>query len=289
MKILICNDGSEQAEKAMRLGTAIAAASRADVTLFGILESGNSQLVLDSLKRGQSLLEDRKIHAELITKPGEPIHEIISRTEQAPYDLVVIGAVRKENRGPFWMSSKSYKIIKEVAPPVLVVAGKLTEVRRILVCSGGIRHADPTLHLIGHIARGSNAHVTLFHVMPELPGIFYGLHGMEETVDWLLASHSELGVNLRHEKQTLEAMGAPVDVRLGQGPVLDVILSELQEGNYDLVVSGSALSRGLRTYIMGDITREIVNHTDCAVLVVRNPEEMDEPRGLFLGWLGKRR
>src|SRR5713101_4517906 len=124
MKMLICSDGSEQADRAMRLGAAAAAACQAEVTLLGIIEApGESKPILDSLKRGQTLLEDKKIHAELISKSGKPIQEIIKRTEEAQYDLVVIGAVRKEARGEFWMSSKSYEIIKEIKPPVLSVAG----------------------------------------------------------------------------------------------------------------------------------------------------------------------
>src|SRR5207302_5798883 len=105
---------------------------------LGIMEStGESKTILDSLKRGQALLEDRKIHAELITKTGKPLEEIIKRTRETTFDLVVIGAVRKEARGAFWVSSKSYKIIKEISPPVLSVAGNKTTLKRLLICSGG--------------------------------------------------------------------------------------------------------------------------------------------------------
>lgn len=289
VKILICNDGSEQADKAMHLGTILAAGCKAEVTLFGIVENpGKSQAILDSLKRGQTLLEDRKIRAELITKSGEPVAEIKKRTEEAGYDLVVIGAVRKETRGLFWMSSKAYKIIKEVTPPVLTVAGSGTGIKRILVCSGGRRYRDSMVRLIGDIALGTGAGVSLFHVMPEPPAIYSSLRGMDESVNELLQSQSELGLNLRHEKETLESLGVAIEVKLGRGPVLDEILREARAGGYDLVVSGSALSRGLRTYVMGDVTRELVNRVNCAVLVVRGPlrdESRTRLRGLIPKWL----
>src|SRR3989442_13741738 len=113
MKMLICSDGSEQADRVIRLGAAIAAGCQAEVTLFGIAESeGSNRTIVDSLQRGQSLLADKKIHAELIPKSGDPIEEIVRRTEEAQYDLVVIGAVRKAERGSFWLSYKAYKIIK---------------------------------------------------------------------------------------------------------------------------------------------------------------------------------
>jgi nucleotide-binding universal stress UspA family protein len=287
VKILICNEGSEQAERAMRLGATIAAACQAEVTLLGIQESpGDSQLLLDSLKRGQSLLEDKKIHAELITKSGKPIEEIIKRTRETAYDLVVIGAPRKESRGAFWMSSKTYKLIKEIRPPVLCVAGKTTSINRILICSGGKPFIDNAVRLAGEIARGLAATVTLLHVTSEPPGILARLPNMEEDTDFLLRSQSELGQNLRREKETLEALRVRTEVKLRHGQVLDQILREIRDGNYDLVVTGSALSHGFRTYILGDITREIVNRATCAVLVARGQPAPAGPH-FPLKWFSK--
>ena len=270
MKILICSDGSEQAERAVGLGTVIAAGCKAEVTLLGIIENAEkSDTLLQSLQRGQAALQVKGIQAELITKAGDPVNEIASRTKGTEFELVVIGTMPKSARGSFWTSSKSNKLIKELVPPVLNVAGKVTDIKRVLICSGGKRYIDKAVHLTGQIAKGTNATATLLHVMPEPPAIYARLPRVEETVAWLLNSNSELGINLRHEKEALEAMGVPTDVRLRQGSVLGEILSETRSNNYDLVVTGSALSRSLRTYVLGDITREIINRADCAVLVVR--------------------
>jgi len=287
MKILICSDGSEQAERAMRLGAAIAAGCHAEVTLLGIQESpGASQALLDSLKRGQSFLEDKKIHAELITKSGDPIEEIIKRTRELAYDLVVIGAPRKGSRGAFWMASKTYKLIKEIRSPVLSVAGKTTSISRILICSGGKSYIDDAVRLTGEIARGLEASVTLLHVTSEPPGILAHLPRIEEDTAMLLRSRSELGQNLRREKETLESLSVRTEVKLRHGEVLRQILSETREGNYDLVVTGSALSRSFRTYILGDITREILNRAACAVLVARSQQMPASPH-FPLKWFSK--
>lgn len=268
--MLFCSDGSEQAERAVRFGAAIAAACQAEVTLLGIAEAqGDSAPLMESLRRGQALLEDKKIRAELITKAGEPIEEIRKRTEEARYDLVVVGAVLKAARGAFWMSSKTYKIIKEIKPPVLSVAGKSVTLKRALICSGGKGFIETAVRLTGQIARGIGAAVTLLHVMPDPPAIYAHLPGVEETAARLLASPSELGQTLRRAKETLESEGVQTEVRLRHGPVLGEILREIHEGDYDLVVTGSGLSRGLRTYVLGDISREIVNRVNCSVLVAR--------------------
>jgi len=273
MKILICNDGSEQAERAMKIGAAIAAGCNAEVTLLGIIESpGRAAALLESLQRGQSLLEDKNIHAELITKSGKPIQEIVRRTEEAHYDLVVIGAVLKAARGLFWMSSKSYRIIKEIEPPVLLVAGACVSIKRVLICSGGRHYIDNAVRLAGEIARGVGAQVVLLHVMPEAPAIYAPLRRMHETAATLLESPSELGRNLRSSREMLEAPGVPTELHLRRGSVLAEILEEIRTGGYDLVVTGSALHHSLRTYVLGDISREIVNRAGCSVLVVRPAE-----------------
>ena len=274
MKILICNDGSEQAERAIRLGCSIAAGTQAEVTLLGIVESpGKSDVILDSLKRGQTLLTEKKIQAELITKPGKPVEEIIKRTQESNYDLVVIGAVRKVSRGRFWMSSKSYKIVKAIKPPVLLVIGKSTELKKVLLCSGGRSYIDNAVRVTGELAHTAGASVTLLHVMGELPLIYANWPRVEETLEELLSSSSELGLNLRHEKETLEAAGVRVQVRLRHGAVLEEILAEAKEGGYDLVVTGSALSLRFRTYVLGDVSREIVNRANSSVLVVRSEKQ----------------
>jgi nucleotide-binding universal stress UspA family protein len=288
MKILICSDGSEPADRAIRLGAAVAGGCQAEATLLGINETaGDNSKLLDSLKRGQALFEDKKIHAELVTKTGNVLAEIIKRTEEVPYDLVVIGAARKEGRGAFWMSSKSYRIIKEIKPAVLSIAGSRTTLKRILVCSGGKHYIDKAVRLTGEIAKCTGAGVSLLHVLPEAPGIYSQLPKMVETPELLLKAKSELALSLRASKETLESFGLTVEIRLRYGVVLDEILREIREGDYDLVVTGSALSQGLRTYVLGDITRELLNRVNRAVLVVRSEDKPTNSPFRLPKWFSK--
>lgn len=230
--------------------------------------------MFDSLRRAQQLLKEQGVSAEIITKAGEPIEEIVRRTEETIYDLIVIGAVRKGTRGPFLMSAKAYKIIKAVAPPVLAVIGNRENLKRILVCSGGEKYIDRAVEFSGALARAAGASITLFHVMAEPPPVFTDLIKMEEDVNLLLHSSSGLGQNLRREKESLESMGVSARVRLRHGLVISEVFKEIRRGNYDLVVTGSSPEGGnLRSYIMGNITREIVNRAECPVLVVRGGEE----------------
>jgi nucleotide-binding universal stress UspA family protein len=279
MKVLICSDGSEQAQNAVRFGGLIAEKSNAETTILGITEKpAEEEAVFDGLRTAQQLLRDRGVTAELIIKAGEPIEEIVKRCEETSYDLVVIGAVRKGTRGPFLMSAKAYKIIKAVGPPVLVVIGQRETLKRVLVCSGGEKYIDKAVEFAGTIARAAGASVTLFHVMAQPPAVYSDLIRMEEDVNLLLHSNLGLGQNLRREKEFLDGMGVDSEVRLRHGLVISEVFKEIRRGDYDLVVTGSSPVGGsLRTYIMGNITREIVNRAECPVLVVRGG---DQPAGL---------
>jgi len=86
----------------------------------------------------------------------------------------------------------------------------------------------------------------------------------------LLESRSELGMNLLQQKKELERVGVPAEVRVRHGIVIDQVFEEVREGDYDLIVTGTSQARGLlRHYIMGDLTRSILNRANSPVLVAR--------------------
>ena len=114
--------------------------------------------------------------------------------------------------------------------------------------------------------------------MNQPPEVFSDLIKMEEDINLLLHSNTDLGQNLRREKEVLDRLGVESEVRLRHGLVISEVFKEIRRGDYDLVVTGSSPTGStLRTYIMGNITREIVNRAECPVLVVRSE---DEPVGI---------
>jgi nucleotide-binding universal stress UspA family protein len=161
-------------------------------------------------------------------------------------------------------------VIKAIQPPVLVAIGERKQLKRFLVCTGGKEFIEQAVQLTGQIAAAVGASVTLLHVMAEPPAIYVNLVQLEDNVDLLLESKSELGTNLLREKKELERLGVPAEVRLRHGIVIDQVFEELRAGDYDLIVTGTSQARGLLGhYIMGDLTRSILNLANCPVLVAR--------------------
>ena len=285
MKILICSDGKPAGDSATRLGGLLAAPLQAETTLLGIAETeGGERSLREALDAQARLLREQGVVPEITVRAGEPISQILKQTSKTTYDLVIIGARRTGARGLYWRSLKTYEVIKSISPPVLVALGDRAKFKRFLVCTGGKEFIEDAVTLTVKLAAAVGASVTLLHVMAEPPAMYADLVRLEEDVDLLLKSHSELGENLRHQKEELEKLGVPTEVRVRHGIVVDQVFEELRKGDHDLIVTGSSKARGiLRHYIMGDLTRKILNRANCPVLIVRAGQAGDSPA--FLGAL----
>ncbi len=282
MRILICSDGKPAADAATRLGALLAAPSRAETTLLGIAEKAEDEPSLrEALEKQAEWLRAKNVSPQIAVGAGDPVRQIVDQTTKTKYDLVVIGARKTGSTGPHWRSEKTYEVIKSISPPVLVAMGEWAQLKRFLVCTGGKEFIEEAVQLSGKLASAVGSSVTLLHVMAEPPAIYADLMRLEEDVTRLLESNSELGINLRTQKQDLEKLGVPTEVHVRHGIVVDQVFAEVRKSNYDLIVTGSSQARGiLRHYIMGDVTLSILNHANCPVLVAR-AGKVAGPRGLW--------
>src|SRR6266446_1728643 len=267
MKFLICSDGTPPTEAAIQLGRLLAEPLKAQIALLGIAEtSSDEQSLREALQKQAGLLDGRGISLDIIVQSGEPVRQIVDQTSKTSYDLVVIGARWTGATGHYWRSEKTYEVIKSIQPPVLVAIGECKKLKRFLVCTGGKEFIEQAIQLTGKLAAALGASVTLLNVMAEAPAIYADLVQLEEDVSRLLESKSELGTNLQRQKRELERLGVSAEVRLRHGIVIDQVFEEARDGDYDLIVTGTSQARGLlRHYIMGDLTRSILNHANCPV------------------------
>jgi nucleotide-binding universal stress UspA family protein len=275
MRVLICSDGRPAADNAVRIGGLLAAACRAETSLLGIAEQPADENALrQALEAETQTLRGQGLTPKVTLRAGEPIRQILSETSATHYDLVVIGARRTGTSGLLRLSEKTYEVVKSISPPVLVAVGERTQLKRFLVCSGGKAFIEAAVKFTGQLAAAAGASVTLLHVMAEPPAIYADLVQLEEDLDRLLESKSELGLNLRRQREQLKRIGVPTEVRIRHGMVVDQVFQEVQLGTYDLIVTGSSRARGImRHYIMGDLTRSILDRSDIPVLVARAGEQ----------------
>src|SRR5438270_12276450 len=282
MKVLMCSDGMPAADNATRLGGLFAGALKAETTLLGIAEKPEDERPLrEALEKQAELLHGQNVSPKIEVGLGEPVRQIVDQTSRNKYELVVIGARRTGSGGLHWRSEKTYEVIKAITPPVLVAIGEWAQLKHFLVCTGGKEFIEPAVELTGELASAVGASVTLLHVMAEPPAIYADLMQLEEDVTRLLESNSELGINLRTQKEQLEKLGVPTEVHVRHGIVVDQVFAEVRKSSYEVIVTGSSQARGmLRHYTMGDLTLRILNHANCPVLVAR-AGAVAGPRGFW--------
>jgi nucleotide-binding universal stress UspA family protein len=283
MRILICSDGTDPADKPVILAGLVAAPTKAETALLGIAEVAADETPLrQALQSEAEKLRHFGVSPEIVVRSGEPIREILEQTKSQRYDITIIGARRKTSTGPYWRSGKTYELIKAIPTPVLLATGVCETLKSFIVCTGGKKYIDAAVELTGKLAAAVGASVTLLHVMAEPPAIYADLMQLEEDVERLLQSGSELGRNLLAQKQSLEKLGVSVEVRVRHGFVLDKIFAEVSGRGHDLIVTGSSPTRGpLGHYIMGDLTRGIVNRANVPVLVARSAKAAGPPAGIW--------
>jgi len=271
MKILICSDGMPASENAIELTALLVGPLNPQITLLGIAEKSSDERPLrEALERQAQSLWTQSARPNIVVRAGEPVREILDQTSNTSYNLVIVGARWSGATGQYWRSERTYEVIKAIQPPVLVAIGDRKQLKRFLVCTGGKEFIEKAVQFTGEIAAALGASVTLLHVMAEPPAIYVNLVQLEENVDQLLESKSELGTNLLREKRLLERLAVSAEVRLRHGIVIDQVFEEVRAGDYDLIVTGTSQARGLLGhYIMGDLTRSILNLANCPVLVAR--------------------
>ena len=257
-------------ENAIDLATLLAGPLKAEITLLGIVEkSSDEQPLSEALERQAQSLRTQNAQPDIVVRAGEPVRQILDQTSSI-YDLVLVGARWTGASGHYWRSERTYEVIKAIQPPVLVAIGERKKLKRFLVCTGGKEFIEQAVRFTGEIAAAVGASVTLLHVMAEPPAIYVNLVLLEENADQLLKSKSELGTNLLRQKRELERLAVPAEVRLRHGIVIDQVFEEVRAGDYDLIVTGTSQARGLLGhYIMGDLTRSILNRANVPVLVAR--------------------
>jgi nucleotide-binding universal stress UspA family protein len=136
--------------------------------------------------------------------------------------------------------------------------GERAEVERVLVASGGGPHARFGLRLAASLARGGGGTVTVFRAIP--PG---------EGVD----PEAKSEAMVQTAKQII-GPDPPVEARVRiSSSVVDAIVEETQQGEYDLLIIGASDESMVRSILFGTIPDTVAERTPCPVLVVREARE----------------
>jgi nucleotide-binding universal stress UspA family protein len=272
-RILVLTDGSPAAETAVRLATEIAHALSASLTILGVSsDPSDDAAIAAAVSAAQAHARPRVPSLETVQATGDLFDVAARRTAESAPTLVVLGATRHTDHAGVRLPKRLWRIAKGLEPPVLAAVGPRTSIRKILFCSGGERYIEPGAELVARMAAALGAQVTVFHVVPHAPAMYGENFGREETdPEEFLRSNSRLARNLRRQVAIFRDAGVPVTFATGGGGVLPATLEKIRRTDADLVVTGSSPARGaLGTYMLGNLTRDIITHANRPFLILRS-------------------
>lgn len=276
MHLLLCTDGTTRSEPAAAFGCRLAAQLGARVTVLEAAASPD-QPFLPALSAASlcTALSAAGLESRTVVRSEVPRQAIVLQAAEETYDLVILGLLQRGNWLRRWLRGPSTRrVIQGVTAPVLVVPADRPVLSRILLCSGDLWYPAAIIRFVGQLAQTTGAEVTLLHVTPHPMRYYPILREVEDAWGALLQTDTPQGRNLKIGRDALVSLGIETGISLRYGPVVDQILAEIREGEYELVALGSTYAaHSLRRYFVRSITDLIVEQAGRPVLVMRNVNE----------------
>ncbi len=272
MRILSVLYDNSLSQAALQFGSYLSHKNCSPLTVLTVLSNFKLRPKADQLlDAAREMTEPRKLITVL--RFGNPIKEIVAETRTGRYELVIIAEEPQQKQiSPPHGKNISSMLINQIEVPVLFVKGEVRDLHKILLCDSG---GDETGALSRFTTKfteclEADRQITVLHVMSQIsssPG----------AADWpLLAGAEQLireltpeGVLLERDLQVLKQKVHPVIPKIRHGFVIDEILSEAREGDYDLLVIGAHRKERWQRLLLEDIAQELLRRADRPVLVVK--------------------
>ncbi len=267
MRLLLCVAGMPYAETALQFGGTFAHATKSTVTLLHVIRQEQDRT------SGQRILTAARemlpgLQVDTLIRRGSPTRQILTESRQGGHDLLIVGARQASSTKERLLGSVTQQIIHRAPISVLVAKTPMTSLECLLVCTGGANVSEAVIRVGGWLAEMADAQITLLHVVGSVPSMYTGFNEIEETLPQLLQTDTPIARHLRLGAEILAQHQAEATLRLRHGIAADEILEETIERNCDMVIIGASGTAGrLSRLLLDNVTRQIVEHAPCAVLV----------------------
>jgi nucleotide-binding universal stress UspA family protein len=273
MRILVAADDTGSSKTAVKLGARIARDPGNTLALVTVVEHESERAAAEKyLTRTASLTGLEADSVQTIVRTGNPAKEVLQEAEEGRYDLLILGSKTEHDLLTRLLGTTTETVIAHAPCPVLIAKTDPSPIRRILVC---VTNVDMPSHNVLFTERfveelREPPEITILHVMSQISA------GHETPDEWqLYAGAAELieenlpeGQLLQADLEAMESSPARVKPRIRHGAVVEEIMAEAQEGDYDLIVIGAHHASGLQRFLLEDLARLIVTQADRSVLVV---------------------
>ncbi len=215
-----------------------------------------------ALKEAKQQLALLKLKGTVRKEQGAVAPTILKRAPKRD-GLLVVGSQGLDALDRFMLGSVSTNLILHAPCPVLVVKGKATPLRRITLATDGSDASAKALTFVltkfrpdGLTGRGRRApiHVSVTHVMPLVK-----YPGLKKAGDKLIEQSVRKFINAGFTSEPVCRFGKPAEE----------IMKAASKEHADLIVMGAKGLSAVARFLIGSVSTRVVQHANCAVLVVR--------------------
>lgn len=274
--LLIATNGFKATWRGIEYGAWLAELMQAKVRLLGVSEKRGLAATddhdpLEAIFAGAvKMFKEKGLEYELIVRNGDAERVIPEYANQDDYITVVTPLGRSRLR--HWLTGRSFRpLMEQIKGPILYVPEIRLPLKKILISAGGLGYEVSAENLALQVATLSRADVAILHVIPPTDLDYPTTHVALEHVKDLQDTDTILGRSLRKALDIAKEAGLNAKLITRQGHVVEEIVAEVKEGNYDMMCMGSRYSaHALRQLYTPNVTAEVAETVNCPVLTVRH-------------------
>lgn len=254
-------------EAALTYAGAIATALNLPLDLWMIVET------VDEVRSALPLLQERLSILQGVTPDvGGQVKrglaaDIMRNINGSDYELAMLSFTGRRGLKKIFPRAEVVSILHHARVNYLVHWGRKKELKRILFCTGGSPYGQQAVEFGARIATQLQAEATLLYVAETEPSLFLRRAPEPEEIE-----DPNLKRALDEALLTLKNEGVEAELTVRHGKVANQILAEASPGKHDLVVLGSHGMGGIRSFILGSVSEEVVKRARVPVLIVRAQE-----------------
>ena len=219
--------------------------------------------------RAVDLFQKNGVQYNLEVQNGNAEEVIPRKAKQGDY-IIVLGPLGRPQIRRMLTGRSIRHLMEEIEQPILYVPESRLPLKKILICIGGLGYEVAAEHIAMQMAMKSRAEITLLHIVPPMDLNYPTAKTVSEHWQNLTETDTPIGRSLRQALDVAKNDGLIASVKARQGNVVEEIMAEIKEENYDLLCMGSMYStNALRQMYAPNVTAEIANSAVCPILSAR--------------------
>jgi nucleotide-binding universal stress UspA family protein len=276
LELLIATNGFKATWAGIEYGAWFANSMRMKVRLLGVSEKPHPAAIDDHhpledlFAKAVELFQKNDVEYSLELHHGNAEQVIPEKANQGDFLTVVTPLGRSRIR--HWLTGRSFRVLmEEIKGPILYVPVIRLPLKNLLISAGGLGYEVDAENLALQVATITRADVTLLHVIPPTDLDYPTTRDAREHAGDLQDTDTILGRSLRKGINIAKEAGLNAKLVTRQGHVVEEILGELKQGNYDMVCMGSRYSaHALRQLYTPNVTADVADAVNCPLLTVRH-------------------